>query len=69
MPHGFVGFTNRDLRIIALRSNGVRADEVAARLGFKIQQAYDLTHDVYLNAGFRSVELMQWAKANAYAGR
>jgi hypothetical protein len=30
----------------------VRAAEIAERLGFKRQQAYDLTHDVYLKTGF-----------------
>jgi DNA-binding CsgD family transcriptional regulator len=62
---GFAGFTDRELQVIALRANGVRPAEVARRLGFKVQQAYDLTHDVYLKTGFRNVgELTEWAKAN-----
>ena len=62
---GFAGFTDRELQVIALRTNGVRPAEIARRLGFKVQQAYDLTHDVYLKTGFRNVtQLAAWAKAS-----
>jgi len=60
---GFAGFTNRELQVIALRANGFKPREIARRLGFQVQQAYDLTHDVYRKTGFHTLaQLTAWAK-------
>jgi len=59
---GFAGFTDRELQIIALRTNGVKPGEIARRLGFGRQQSYNLLRDIYAKVGFSDVALLtRWA--------
>jgi DNA-binding CsgD family transcriptional regulator len=59
---GFAGFTDRELQIIAMRSNGVKPAEIAHRLGFGRQQSYNLLRDIYAKVGFSDVALLtRWA--------
>jgi DNA-binding CsgD family transcriptional regulator len=59
---GFAGFTDRELQIIAMRSNGVKPGEIARRLGFGRQQSYNVLRDIYRKVGFNDVALLtRWA--------
>jgi DNA-binding CsgD family transcriptional regulator len=59
---GFAGFTDRELQVIAMRSHGVKPGEIARRLGFGRQQAYNLFRDIYAKLGFSDTALLtRWA--------
>jgi DNA-binding CsgD family transcriptional regulator len=64
--NGFLGFSARELKVIALRTNGVKGPEIARRLGVERQRAYAILWDAMKKAGVNDVaSLTRWAMANA----
>jgi DNA-binding CsgD family transcriptional regulator len=60
------GFTDKELLVIVLRTNGVKTPEIARRLGIPRTTAYDLLWSIYRKAGVDDVALLtRWAIANA----
>lgn len=60
------GFTNRELQVIALRSQGVKARQISKQLGI----SYDVVHNhlsrIYRKLGINDVALLtRWAMQNA----
>jgi len=55
-------FTDSELKVIALRVNGIKPDEIARLLGFKRRKVNDIVSRVYKKAGVDSiVRLTLWA--------
>jgi DNA-binding CsgD family transcriptional regulator len=56
-------FTDSELKVIALRVNGLKPDEIARLLGFKRRKVNDIVSSVYRKAGVNSiVRLTLWAQ-------
>jgi DNA-binding CsgD family transcriptional regulator len=63
---GFAGFTDRELKMIDLRTHGVKTPEIARRLGMRRTTAYDLMWRIYLKVGVDDVALLtRWAIEHA----
>jgi DNA-binding CsgD family transcriptional regulator len=55
-------FTDSELKVIALRVNGIKPDEIARLLGFKRRKVNDIVSRVYRKVGVDSiVRLTLWA--------
>jgi len=55
-------FTDSELKVIALRVNGIKPEEIARLLGFKRRKVNDIVSKVYKKAGVDSiVRLTLWA--------
>jgi DNA-binding CsgD family transcriptional regulator len=55
-------FTDSELKVIALRVNGIKPDEIGRLLGFKRRKVNDIVSSVYRKAGVNSiVKLTLWA--------
>jgi DNA-binding CsgD family transcriptional regulator len=62
---GFAGFSARELKVIAWRTNGVKGPKIARRLGCSRQAAYTLLYQAMVKAGVDDVYLLtRWAMAN-----
>ncbi len=62
----FGSFTDRELEVIQLRTNGVKCPEIAAQLGVPCNTVYSWLWSVYRKAGVDDVAtLTRWAMANA----
>lgn len=62
---GFAGFSARELKVIAWRTNGVKGPEIARRLEVSRQAAYCLLSQAMGKAGVDDVALLtRWAMAN-----
>ena len=58
----FVGFTERELDVLALFVNGARPTEIAELLGISRQRVHELLKGVYSKAGVHEASaLKQWA--------
>ncbi|HSP68932.1 MAG TPA: helix-turn-helix transcriptional regulator [Bryobacteraceae bacterium] len=56
-------FTDAELKVIALRVNGIKPDEIGRLLGFKRRKVNDIVSSVYRKAGVNSiVRLTLWAQ-------
>ena len=44
-------FTDSELKVIALRANGIKPDEIARLLGFKRRKVNDIVSKVYRKTG------------------
>lgn len=63
---GFAGFSDRELRVIALRTNGVKPTEIASRLGCHYNSVANALLRVYAKVGFTDLCLLtRWAIQNA----
>ena len=61
----FGPFTDRELTVIQLRTNGVKGSEIASRLGVPRNTVYGWIMSVYKKAGVDDVAtLTRWAMAN-----
>jgi DNA-binding CsgD family transcriptional regulator len=62
---GFAGFSARELKVIAWRTNGVKGPEIARRLGCQRHAAYCLLNQAMRKAGVDDVCLLtRWAMAH-----
>jgi DNA-binding CsgD family transcriptional regulator len=62
---GFLGFSARELKVIAWRTHGVKGPEIAWRLGCQRHAAYCLLNQAMRKAGVDDVCLLtRWAMAN-----
>jgi DNA-binding CsgD family transcriptional regulator len=60
-----IRFTDSELKVIALRVNGVKPDQIATLLGFKRRKVNDIVSNVYRKTGVNSVvKLTLWAIEN-----
>lgn len=61
----FAGFTDLELKVIALRTNGIGTTEIARRLGCVRNTARNALTRVYSKLPFNDVALLtRWAMAN-----
>jgi len=59
------GFTDKELRLIELRTNGMKTPEAAQRMGINRHAAYNLLWTIYRKAGVDDVALLtRWAMVN-----
>ena len=59
-------FTARELKIIELRTSGMKPGEIALRLGVKRQRVYDSIARIYRKTGLsNTAQLTRWAWENA----
>ena len=62
----FGDFTDHELTVIRLRTNGVKTPEIAHRMGVPRNTAYSWLWSIYRKAGVDDVAtLTRWAMANA----
>ena len=62
LPMARTTFTDSELKVIALRVNGIKPEEIARLLGFKRRKVNDIVSRVYKKAGVDSiVRLTLWA--------
>ena len=63
--HGFAGFSDRQLKMIQLRTSGVGIAEIAKRLGITKQSTYDSMKVIYRKSGIHDLALLTaWAVEN-----
>jgi DNA-binding CsgD family transcriptional regulator len=59
---GMAGFTDLELRVIALQANGIRAERIARLLGCSRDAVYAVVSGVYAKTGLRNrAGLTRWA--------
>jgi DNA-binding CsgD family transcriptional regulator len=59
-------FTDKELKVIELRTNGVKTPEIARRMGVPRATAYTWLWSIYRKAGVNDVALLtRWAIENA----
>lgn len=62
---GVLGFTARELKVIAWRTNGIQGPEIARRLGLSRQGGYNVLSEAMRKARVNDVCLLtRWAMAN-----
>ena len=62
----FLDFTERELRVIALRTHGIRAAEIARLDAVTSRAIYSVLREIYRKAGVNDVaSLTRWAIENA----
>jgi len=63
--HGMAGFSERELKIIQLRTNGVKMPEIAAMIGIPKSSGYDSLQTIYQKIGIDDLSLLtRWAIQN-----
>jgi DNA-binding CsgD family transcriptional regulator len=59
---GMAGFTEAELRVLAMRVNGLRPPEIVRNLGWKLKSAHKYMARVHIKTGIHDLsELRQWA--------
>lgn len=60
-------YTDKELKVVELRANGVLVPAIARRLGLSRTAVYNRLSRVYRKAGLTGAHQMtEWAKANAF---
>lgn len=63
--NSFAGFTAQELKVIALRTNGVKTPDIAKQMGITRKLAYQYLWRIYVKVGVDDVALLtRWAMAN-----